>query len=115
MTRFEKFTFKNIEKWNAMTIDCFAHYKSSKCSRFHSKYLHLSIKVEVLEASTNSFSLEASANNLFKWFRENHRKTNGDKCHLLVNTKSAVSANIGEFVINNSYEEKLFGINSHDY
>ena len=54
--------------------------------------------------------LEASTNNLFKWFHENHMKANADKCHLLVTTKSAVSANIGEFVINNSNEEKLLGI-----
>ena len=33
-------------------------------------------------------------------------KANADKCHLLVTTKSAVSTNIGEFVINNSNEEK---------
>ena len=35
---------------------------------------------------------------------------NADKCHLLVTTKRSVSANIGEFVINNSNEEKLLGI-----
>ena len=35
---------------------------------------------------------------------------NADKCHLLVTTKRSVSANIGEFVINNSNEEKLPGI-----
>ena len=32
------------------------------------------------------------------------------KCHLLVTTNTAVSANIEEFVINNSNKEKLFGI-----
>ena len=47
MTTFEKSNFKPIiEKWNTMTIDCFAYYKSSKCSRFDSNYLHLPIKVE---------------------------------------------------------------------
>ena len=35
---------------------------------------------------------------------------NADKCHLLVTTKRSVSANIREFVINNSNEEKLLGI-----
>ena len=54
--------------------------------------------------------LEACTNNLFKWFHEDHMKNIADKCHLLVVTKSAVSANIGEFVINNSNEEKLLGI-----
>ena len=37
-------------------------------------------------------------------------KVNADKCHLLVTTKSAVSANIEEFAINNSNEEKLLDI-----
>ena len=36
-------------------------------------------------------------------------KVNAEKCHLLVTTKSAVSANIGEFVINISNEEKRLG------
>ena len=54
--------------------------------------------------------LEACTNNLFQWFHEYHLKANADKCHLLVITNSAVSANIGEFVINNSNEEKLLGI-----
>ena len=54
--------------------------------------------------------LKACTNNLFKWFHENHMKANADKRHLLVTTKSAVSANIEEFVINNSNEEKLLGI-----
>ena len=54
--------------------------------------------------------LEARTNNLFKWFHENHMKASADKCDLLDTTKSAVSANIGEFVINKSNEEKLLGI-----
>ena len=28
--------------------------------------------------------LEISCTNLFKWFRENHLKSNPDKCHILV-------------------------------
>ena len=54
--------------------------------------------------------LEAYINNLFKWFHESLMKVNADKCHLLVTTNSAVSANIEEFVINNSNEENLLGI-----
>ena len=54
--------------------------------------------------------LEAYINNLFKWFHESLMKVNPDKCHLLVTTNSAVSANIEEFVINNSNEENLLGI-----
>ena len=54
--------------------------------------------------------LETCTNILFKWFHENHMKANADKCHLLVTTKRVVSANIAEFVINNSKEEKPLGI-----
>ena len=54
--------------------------------------------------------LEACTTNLFKRFRENHMKPNADKCHLLFTTKSAVSANIEDFVINNGHEEKRLGI-----
>ena len=47
MSAFENSTFKPIiEKWNAITVDYFLYYKSSKCSRFNSKYLHLPIKLE---------------------------------------------------------------------
>ena len=47
MTTFENSTFKTIiENWNTMTVDYFACYKSSKCSRFNSKYLHLPVEVE---------------------------------------------------------------------
>ena len=47
MTTFENSTFKpNIEKWNTMTVHCFAYHKSSECSRFNSKYLHLPITLE---------------------------------------------------------------------
>ena len=69
--------------------------------------------------SCTSFSLEKVINKLeactkqqpFKWFHENHMKANADKYHLLVTmTKDAVPANIREFVINNSNEEKLLGV-----
>ena len=47
MSTFENFNFKPIvEKWNTMTVDDFLNYKSSKCSSFNSKYLHLPMKVE---------------------------------------------------------------------
>ena len=47
MTTFENSTFKPIiDKWTTMTVDCFAYYESSKCSRFNSKYLHLPVKVK---------------------------------------------------------------------
>ena len=47
MSTFENSTFKAItEKWNTITADYFLYYKSSKCFRFISKYLHLPMKVE---------------------------------------------------------------------
>ena len=35
--------------------------------------------------------LKNCANNLFAWFKENHMKPNGDKCHLRVTTEKSVS------------------------
>ena len=32
-------------------------------------------------------NLKNCTDNLFTWFKENHIKTNGDKCHLLVTTE----------------------------
>ena len=58
--------------------------------------------------------LEACINNLYKWFQENHMKSNADKCHLLVTTNSAVSANNEEFVINHCNEEKNLGVKIDD-
>ena len=54
--------------------------------------------------------LEESTNNLFQWFRNNHMKANADKCHLLVTGNYEVSANINEFEIESSKNEKLLGI-----
>ena len=47
MTTLKSSTFKPvIGKWNTMTVYYFAYSKSSKSSRFNSKYLHQSVKVE---------------------------------------------------------------------
>ena len=54
--------------------------------------------------------LEESTNNLFQWFRNNHRKANADKCHLLVTSNYEVSASINEFKIESSKNEKLLGV-----
>ena len=32
--------------------------------------------------------LKNCTDSLFTWFKENHMKTNGDKCHLLFTTKN---------------------------
>ena len=53
--------------------------------------------------------LESSTHDLFRWFKENHRKANPDKCHLLVTTKASISLNVNGFQIKNS-KEKLLGI-----
>ena len=54
-------------------------------------------------------SLEASKK-LFKWFNENLMKSNPDKCHLLVSTNDNVKIRVGNFQIENTKREKLFGI-----
>ena len=51
--------------------------------------------------------LEEITNNLFHWFRNNHRKANADKCHLLVTGNYDASANINEFEIESIKNEKL--------
>ena len=38
--------------------------------------------------------LKNCTDSLFTWFKENHMKPNGDKCHLLVTTEKSVSVNI---------------------
>ena len=38
--------------------------------------------------------LKNYTDSLFTWFKENHMKQNGDKCHLLVTTKKSVSINV---------------------
>ena len=54
--------------------------------------------------------LEESTNNLFQWFRNNHMKASGDKCHLLVTWNYEVSATTNDFEIESSNKEKLLGI-----
>ena len=54
--------------------------------------------------------LELTTNNLFEWFKNNHMKANADKCHLLVTRDTDVTAEIGEFDVKNSREDKLLGV-----
>ena len=42
-------------------------------------------------------SLPESSKKLFKWFADNQMKTNGDKCHLIVNTNEFTEIQIGDF------------------
>ena len=47
---------------------------------------------------------------LFTWFKENHMKPNGDKCHLLVTTEKPVSISIDGSNVKNKKEQKLLDI-----
>ena len=55
--------------------------------------------------------LKNCTHSLFTWFKENHMKPNGDKCHLLVTTEKSVSINIDGSNVTNRKEQKLLGIN----
>ena len=54
--------------------------------------------------------LEKACSSLFKCFKNNLFKGNPVKCHLLVSTNEKTKINIGEFSIENSDCEKLFGV-----
>ena len=47
------------------------------------------------------------ADSLFTWFKENHMKPNGDKCHLLVTTEKSVSINTDGSNVTNRKEQRL--------
>ena len=55
-------------------------------------------------------NLEKSTNSLLIWFRENHMKTNANKCHLLVSSDESCTAKIEDFSIKNSTKEKVLGV-----
>ena len=55
-------------------------------------------------------NLEKSTNSLLNCFRENHKKANADKCHLLASSDESCTAKIEYFSIKNSTEEKLLGV-----
>ena len=55
-------------------------------------------------------NLEKSTDSLLNWLRENHMKTNADKCYLLVSSNERCTAKIEDFSIKNSTEEKLLGV-----
>ena len=54
--------------------------------------------------------LKNCTDNLFTWFKENHMKPNGDKCHLLVATEKSVSISINGSNVTNKKEQKLLDI-----
>ena len=51
-----------------------------------------------------------TAVDLFTWFNNNGMKGNADKCHLLLNAKKKLKANILNYAIINSDKEKLIGV-----
>ena len=56
--------------------------------------------------------LESSAITVIEWFKKNHMKLNEAKCHLLYcgNSKNIISANVGNFIIEQENEVNLSGI-----
>ena len=58
-------------------------------------------------------SLQDAAANLFKWFSDNQRKVNTDKCHLLLSKDESSQIHIGDATIESSTYEKLLGIKIH--
>ena len=54
--------------------------------------------------------LKNCTDSLFTWFKKNHMKPNGDKCHLLVTTEKSVSINIDGSNVENKKEQKLLDI-----
>ena len=54
-------------------------------------------------------SLEEASKSLFTWFDNNLRKSNADKCHLLVSSNEKVTIKIGSHEIANTEREKLLG------
>ena len=49
--------------------------------------------------------LKSCTDSLFTWFKENHMKPNGDKCHLLVTIEKSVSVNIDGSNVANKKEQ----------
>ena len=47
---------------------------------------------------------------MFDWFKNNRLKSNPDKCHALVSTKTPLNIKIGEYTIDCSKCEKLLGV-----
>ena len=54
--------------------------------------------------------LEKTSLDMFSWFSNNGMKANPDKCHLLLSEKEKHKANIGDYVIENSKQQKLLGV-----
>ena len=51
-----------------------------------------------------------TANKIFHWFEYNHLKTNPDKNHLLLSTKTPINVSIGDVSITTSTSETLYRI-----
>ena len=52
--------------------------------------------------------VEKVSNTLFKWFSNNYRVPNADKCHLPTSTSEEVGVNIENEIIKNALQEKHY-------
>ena len=59
------------------------------CDMFFEKY-----EFDIASYADDNTPHTKCTDSLFTWFKENHMKPNGDKCHLLVTTEKSVSINI---------------------
>ena len=54
--------------------------------------------------------LQSTSEKLFNWFEKNHLKTNPEKCHLLLSSKSSIETKIGGVSVKSSQMETLLGV-----
>ena len=54
--------------------------------------------------------VQASATKLFRWFKNNHLKTNPGKSHILLSTNKPEIVSIDEISLAASFHEKLLGV-----
>ena len=54
--------------------------------------------------------LQSTSEKLFNWFEKNHLKTNPEKYHLLLSSKSSIETKIGGVSVKSSQMETLLGV-----
>ena len=90
--------------FNVNIYDMFYECNIGSCADDNTSYTYDSDSHTVLR------KLKNCTDALLIWFKENHMKPNGDKCHLLVTTEKSVSINIEGSNVKNKKEQKLLGI-----
>ena len=53
------------------------------------------------------YDLQLSAKKLFRWFSDNQKKGNTDKCHLIMSTNNTPELKVGDSLIKTSTFEKV--------